>query len=160
MRRAAQAHKDEIKYCCFCSDLMIRKRMSNGLLESNFHFKRRKYCGRDCMVGAFILKPRNNFNNVRLSRQQASNLMKYLGKDKKCNKCLREKNVDIHHLDGNPFNNMLSNLQSLCRSCHVKEHRPKRSCIICGDRHKGRGYCDKHLQRYRKYGDPLFKKYK
>ena len=30
--------------------------------------------------------------------------------------------LDVHHIDDNVFNNKLSNLISLCRSCHVKLH--------------------------------------
>ena len=29
--------------------------------------------------------------------------------------------LDVHHIDDNPKNNILSNLIALCRSCHVKE---------------------------------------
>lgn len=36
-------------------------------------------------------------------------------------------------------------------------HMPYRECEIegCSGKHKGRGYCEKHLIRFRKYGDPL-----
>lgn len=30
--------------------------------------------------------------------------------------------------------------------------------MICGKPHKGLGYCDKHYQRFKKYGDPLMVK--
>ncbi len=34
--------------------------------------------------------------------------------------------------------------------------KPKNFCTICGARHKARGFCDKHYQRWEKYGDPNF----
>lgn len=63
---------------------------------------------------------------------------------------------DVHHKDENPLNNSLDNLQRLCRSCHIKVHRAK-TCTIqnCNQKHKGYGYCDKHYQRLKKYGNPL-----
>jgi hypothetical protein len=40
----------------------------------------------------------------------------------KCNRC--EKNAQIrHHIDENPLNNVESNIEFLCRSCHLKHHR-------------------------------------
>lgn len=35
--------------------------------------------------------------------------------------------------------------------------RHKASCVICGDPMKGLGYCSKHYQQYKKYGDTHFK---
>lgn len=42
-----------------------------------------------------------------------------------CEICDSEKNLEIHHKDGNRLNNDLENLQLLCRSCHSKQHRGK-----------------------------------
>ena len=39
-----------------------------------------------------------------------------------CSSCKSKKNLDQHHIDGNPKNNKLSNLTCLCRSCHKKVH--------------------------------------
>jgi hypothetical protein len=68
-------------------------------------------------------------------------------------------NLDVHHKDGNYTNNDISNLQVLCRSCHMKIHRKRGICIICGEKQKGHGFCNKHLIRYRKYGCPLYSKF-
>jgi hypothetical protein len=50
----------------------------------------------------------------------------------------------------------------------MKEHRaverlhpPERiglSCSVCGKPQKGLGYCEKHYQRFKKWGDPLLTK--
>lgn len=36
-----------------------------------------------------------------------------------------------------------------------REHKPRASCATCGNPQKGLGYCDKHYQRFKKWGDPL-----
>ena len=40
----------------------------------------------------------------------------------KCRKCQKEA-LDIHHMDGDHFNNAPNNRVYLCRSCHQLEHR-------------------------------------
>ena len=63
--------------------------------------------------------------------------------------------MDVHHKDGDFHNNAPENLIRLCRSCHIKAHRKPKVCKICGAPMKGLGYCEKHYQRFKKYGDPL-----
>jgi endogenous inhibitor of DNA gyrase (YacG/DUF329 family) len=75
-----------------------------------------------------------------------------------CSICGKPDATDVHHKDGNHLNNSRANLVRICRSCHIRHHRPKGSCIICGKPVKGLGYCDKHYQRFKKYGDPLLVK--
>ncbi|WP_222912743.1 HNH endonuclease signature motif containing protein [Natrinema sp. SYSU A 869] len=31
--------------------------------------------------------------------------------------------LEVHHIDGDPFNNDLENLTGLCHQCHVHRHR-------------------------------------
>lgn len=78
---------------------------------------------------------------------------------KPCEVCGSTRNIDIHHKDGNWHNNDPGNLQCLCRSCHLRAHKKKGVCKICGKPVKGHGYCNKHYIRYKKYGDPMFRKY-
>ena len=40
----------------------------------------------------------------------------------KCQKCGIKKNIVVHHKDFNKKNNHISNLEVLCRSCHMKIH--------------------------------------
>lgn len=74
-----------------------------------------------------------------------------------CEKCGSDSKIDIHHKDENWMNNSIENLQALCRSCHLKEHRIKHNCKVdgCSTKVKGHGYCEKHYQRFKKWGNPL-----
>lgn len=145
-------------YCKYCGKKLERKRF-NKRLEDFGVFKNRKYCNRNCMRMA-MLKIGNHNQTYRDAHQTAVNIMNAQGKDKKCLICGSTKNVDVHHNDGDYTNNNLENLIHLCRSCHMKSHRPKQKCKICGEPMKGKGYCNKHYIRFIKYGDPLKTKYK
>lgn len=72
----------------------------------------------------------------------------------------------VHHVDGNPLNNHLSNLQLVTRAEHQQIHlglngrwsRNYDSCLDCGTterRHFGYGYCTAcYTRRYRSGGLP------
>lgn len=46
----------------------------------------------------------------------------------KCELCGATKNIGIHHLDGNKKNNELSNLISVCQSCHISKYHNDGGC--------------------------------
>lgn len=117
------------------------------------HFNARKYCDRECMATAFRVRPKT-FSTPGTGRHHARNLVP----PGHCERCGKPKASDIHHRNGNPLDNSLKNLERICRSCHVKEHQPKGFCTICGEPQKGLGYCEKHYQRFKKWGDPLLTK--
>lgn len=148
--------KKLVKYCQYCGKQLERKRF-NGRLECFSTFKNRKYCDRLCMRKAFThigLSSSNYFN----SHATARTINKLFLHKTECEKCGSKKSLDIHHIDGNWKNNNLDNLMCLCRSCHTKLERQKNEkyCIICGEKQKGLGYCNKHYIRYKKYGNPLY----
>ena len=115
------------------------------------HFSRRKFCNLVCMARGF----RGRFKAIvqpKEGRYRARTLKRRI----QCENCgTRRGRLDVHHLDGNPLNNDLANLKVLCRSCHLRQHKKRAACTICLKPAKGRGYCEKHYQRFRKYGDPL-----
>ena len=39
-----------------------------------------------------------------------------------CDNCSSAKDLQIHHRDGNRSNNVVKNLQILCKKCHLEEH--------------------------------------
>ena len=146
------AHKKPTpeKFCEHCGKQLERKRLPNGDLEYLIHFNRRKFCDRHCMAAAF---------DQRHSPEVGSSTARYHARkivpNGCCNRCGKPNASDVHHRDGNHLNNSPENLERICRSCHVREHKQRGSCTICGKPHKGLGYCDKHYQRFKKWGDPL-----
>lgn len=144
------------KYCQYCGKQLERKRY-NGVLEDFTVFKKRKYCNRECMKCSFLKIGENNqtWSNSHTTARKINELILHKNK---CEKCGNDINLDIHHIDGNWKNNNLDNLMCLCRSCHTKLERNKKKkvCKICGNKHKGLGYCNKHYIRYKKYGNPLY----
>ena len=140
----------ETRLCEFCKKPMERKRYQNGVLQSWNEYNRQKYCDRECMRNAFKMKPK-----VGTSWMTVHYHARQLLPNGCCEICGSNKNVDVHHIDGNPQNNDLSNLMRLCRSCHLKAHHPAKTCLICGKKAKGYGYCVKHYQRFKKYGNPF-----
>lgn len=145
---------DPEKYCAYCGKQMHRVRFDSGRLEDYRAFLRRKYCNRDCMKKAFV-KVGVNDQLYRPAHHTASHLAyDILGKPRVCEKCGSTQSIDVHHIDGNYNNNTPENIMILCRSCHMKEHRPKSVCKVCGRPATGHGYCDKHYQRFKKYGTP------
>ena len=63
-------------------------------------------------------------NTEKYSRQRARRLLVKNGITFICEKCQKtDCLLDVHHKDGNPFNNVISNLAIVCRGCHRKIHR-------------------------------------
>lgn len=145
------AHKKKTpeEYCEYCGKKLERKRLPNGDLEYLFHFTRRKYCDRRCMAAAF---------DSRHGQETGWSTTHYHARKivppGSCSHCGKPNARDIHHKDGNHRNNSPDNLERICRSCHNRLHREKKFCVICGAPHKALGYCDKHYQRFKKWGDP------
>lgn len=144
-------------FCRYCGkELTRRTKQSNGEKESPAEYKRRKYCNWMCMR-----KGRIQFNNYEQSYTNTHTTARKVGTlfldQTHCEICGKEGKLDIHHKDFNEQNNNIDNLQVLCRSCHMKIHRPKPTCNVpfCNNPVKGYGYCEKHYQHYKKYGNPL-----
>lgn len=141
-------------HCVYCGKKMER-RCVNGKLEDLSVFKRRKYCSKECMRKAFVKT--NGDGQLSGPAHHSARMIMYLinGKEKVCEVCGSNKNVDVHHKDRNPNNNAESNLMLVCRSCHNKIHNPQNVCKLCGKPVKGHGYCNMHYMRWKKFGNPL-----
>lgn len=146
------AHKKPtpLRHCEFCGTKLERKPLPRGGLEYLIHFNRRKYCGRVCMARAFDAR-----HSAVVGPSTARYHARKIVPPGPCSRCGKPKAKDVHHHDENYLNNSPSNLERICRSCHVRGHRPKSSCTICGALAKALGFCDKHYQRFKRYGDPL-----
>jgi hypothetical protein len=146
-----------VKQCAQCGADLHRKTY-NGRLEDRPIFLRRKYCDLTC-AGRAHRKPDQTGQEAR-SRKRSRHLLKPV-----CEACGTAQLLQTHHLDGDPRNNEPSNVQTLCASCHARWHwqhgktprRPK-PCVVCGQPSRRAGMCQKHYQRFHKYGDPLLTK--
>ena len=137
-----------MKNCAFCSKPMTRKRY-NGALEDRGVFRRRRFCNRICGNSRKEVSKGTHHQRAR----------KMVGIA--CEHCQTETSLHVHHRDGNPSNNDPQNLQTLCASCHLKMHwrerrktlKPRKPCLHCDQPSRKLGMCQKHYQRFRKYGD-------
>ncbi len=143
-----------VQYCSYCGMKMERKRFASGRLEDLGSFKRRKYCNMECARKSFVKTDGNKqlYGPAHHSARKITYLLE--NKEKKCVLCGSTNKIDVHHKDGDFHNNSVENLIVVCRSCHLKLHRQKSECVICGKPVKGHGYCEKHYQRWKRYGDP------
>jgi len=79
--------------------------------------ERGKYCSKECYNSYAVGKNSPNYKNgVKFFKEFSS---KRCSSCQICNKVCR---TDVHHIDGNSFNNVESNYISLCRSCHTRVH--------------------------------------
>lgn len=57
------------------------------------------------------------------ARQRINSLYPWIKNIKECERCNTPADrIEIHHMDGNPYNNELDNLEILCSQCHQSEH--------------------------------------
>lgn len=147
------------KYCDYCGRKMERKKFKSKY-EDKTAFMRRKYCNRECMRRAWINVGENTSTESN-SRTTARRIYELFGNATRCEKCGKEGRLDIHHKDENPNNNNLENLMCVCRSCHMKIHRPRKICSVegCKRESSSKGYCEMHYQRYKTTGNPLLTKF-
>lgn len=147
------------KPCKQCRKMMQRQRY-NGTLESRLNYKRRIFCNRDCMTN--WMEGQIKVPSVKAGHRQSGKKVK-----SECEFCARTKTrLYVHHMDENPMNNADENLKTLCGSCHRRMHSPnftgtppqRKSCSLCSKPAERKGYCDTHLTRLKKYGDPLLTK--
>ena len=90
-----------------------------------------KYCSRNCWDQANNAKLLEPANTLSTARYRAKQLINHTG----CVVCGIKFLVEIHHKDGDAFNNNDSNLVSVCRSCHIKLHRRNlliAKCLLTG----------------------------
>jgi len=148
--------KVDPKACLQCGKTMNRKRYGDRLEDATV-FKRRKFCDAKCMAVRQIK-----------DAPKKSALLKRAHKFKKknCEMCGTQKKLQVHHLNGDIAHNVQDNIMTLCGSCHTKWHwsngktmpRRQSDCSICGMPPAGLGFCQKHLTRFKKYGNPLMTK--
>ena len=71
---------------------------------------------------------RGDFANETTARGRNKNIYLWNREHKICERCIDKFNrVEVHHKDGNPYNNEINNLEVLCYYCHKKEHIKRRA---------------------------------
>lgn len=143
------------KHCAYCGELLERKRFKSSI-EDMGRFKKRKYCNKVCFANSLI--------------QEEVTLAGYRARAKKfrkdiCEVCGSKENLSIHHIDRDITNNKPGNIATLCTSCHIKKHWEgyrkrtiKKICRLCDKPSKAYGLCQKHYFRWKRHGDPEYKK--
>lgn len=152
---------DPIKFCLSCGKQIHRKRYEKDL-ESRFAFRRRKFCNMTCAG----INHRKDQPTLAALRKRAEG---FVGQN--CRECGTTEKLQVHHIDMNPANNESSNIMTLCVVCHASWHwkhgrhrelmtnKPS-PCFVCSKEFQSLklGMCQKHYQRFKKYGDPLMTK--
>ena len=146
--------------CVHCGSELVQKRFSSGVLESPSMLVRRKFCNRICMAQHMKKEICSSLSHSRMkAAKTAANA---------CEICGMTNDLQVHHVDKNPRNNVPSNLRTLCRSCHARCHSPnftetgelRNPCVYCNKPSMKRGPCYTHLSRFKRFGHPLAKKKK
>ena len=147
---------DPIKYCHYCNKKLERK-IFGSRLEDLSRFKKRKYCDKICMAIDMIKQDKlTDSGYLKRARKLLSET---------CELCSKSDDLEAHHIDRNRSNNDVSNIQTLCRSCHMKlhwsngdiPHKKREKCKLCDEPAKGHGLCKKHYSRWYRNGNPMIR---
>lgn len=140
---------DPEKYCERCGALLQRKRYGKTL-EDRGRFLARKYCSLRC----------SSSRGIRSLSSTQQHTISQRTRKQWCERCgempERKSLLHVHHINGDWTDHSTSNLITLCIVCHLRLHKKSKGlCRECKKPVKGHGLCQKHYQRWKKYGDPL-----
>jgi len=131
-------NSNKVEFNCVCGkDFFINK--------SELNFRKPKYCSQECYY-KYTYHDRAKGKKWHLKEEQKgpnhwmwkggksfepydwrfnNELKKFIQKRDKhtCQSCGMKKNLVIHHIDTNKMNSEISNLTTLCNSCHTRIHR-------------------------------------
>jgi hypothetical protein len=120
------------KICLQCGIAFNRSLRPSGMLESTTEYVTRKYCSRECFTKHYRGK-----NNKAYKTGIRKNKDGYLrtSDDKYIHREMMELHLGrkleshefVHHIDGDPANNAIENLELTTNSEHRKEHAAAQS---------------------------------
>ena len=140
---------DPEKYCTRCGVRLQRKRY-NGTLEDMTRFRARIYCCLRCANSRGI-KSRCSSTQHKISQAMRGSRCESCGKVPQ-----RQRDLHAHHINKDWTDHRPENIKTLCVGCHLKLHtNPPPPCVVCGAKSRKHKMCQKHFQRWKKYGDPL-----
>lgn len=123
---------DPKKFCKACGKEILRKRYGSRM-EDRTRFLARNHCDQACANTRQVVQADTHRLNARK-----------LKKRERCETCGKKSMLHVHHIDRNPANNSMGNLQVLCASCHLKLHwaedREKRIQAMLHGAHMNRLY--------------------
>lgn len=100
------------KTCPACQTTFTRQRFS-GRLEDYTRFTSRTHCSVECMAKAMVQPdPTRDAYRKRVRHKRGP----------RCNKCGMQSNLQIHHRNRDWRDNRDENLETLCATCHMKDH--------------------------------------
>ncbi len=105
-----------MKVCIFCGKSLI------GTKDAS----RKKYCDKECYRLHRLSMPLTNKSTAHYRAREL--------KSQRCEECGGTKDLQVHHRDKNPLNDLPENLQTLCSKCHHKMHCEEllSTCAVCG----------------------------
>ena len=136
---------DPIKRCKRCGKQFWRKRYS-GRLEDRTGFLNRKFCSLHCA----------NMRGLWGKSSTAHHRYSQKFRKKRCESCGTRQHLHVHHINENWTDHRKKNLKTLCIVCHLQGPHKRISppCRVCGKKSRRRRMCQKHFQRWKKYGNP------
>lgn len=139
------------KSCMRCGSPLQRKRY-NKTLEDMGRFQRRKFCSLRCA----------NSRGIRSQSFAQQHVISAKFVKPQCESCGKTTRLHVHHVNGNWKDHRAENLKTLCCGCHLSLHNKKepKPCKHCSQNSRKHGMCQKHFQRWKKYGDPFLTKVK
>lgn len=149
------------KPCQFCGRLFGPKIYATGKHEPMMGFDARKHCGSKCRyenakVSTYKHYSYHNYVGRRTYRESGKSMTV-------CTLCrAKGDDMEVHHINKDPADNRLTNLQLLCIACHHHIHAQDRvnhrHCALEGcDRlsmSSRKEFCRKHMRRLELWGDP------
>ena len=143
---------DPEKYCERCGLRLQRKRYGNDL-EDMGRFLTRRFCSLRC----------SNSRGIRSQGLKQQHKISLTFRKERCESCGRRpdnpQHLHVHHINEDWTDHRPENLKTLCVGCHLILHRRRSPiCQCCDAISRKHGMCQKHYQRWKKYGDPFLTK--
>jgi len=142
---------DQAKSCLCCGATFLRKKWEG-------RWENRKFCSVKCAATV-------RYQDATGKHVECARAARAIPLGASCQECHATSYLQRHHIDGKRTNNDPSNVMTLCAFCHARWHwehgkvaKTPTPCSVCGDKAKRNGYCQKHWQRFTKYGDPCLTK--